>query len=192
MSSNRVKIGGWAGVVAAVLFVVTMIVMQVAPVDVVYDSPTDILHQIVLLAAFAATLVAIVGLDARQGPRPRYGRLGTIGTVCTLIGYGVVALIVLAGIVMGRSVLTDIRIAAALAVVVGGILLGIATLRTRDLPWWCGVLLLVAFPLGDLTNALFAGSEGLLLAALWGSVGVALLRRADAPAAVAEQPAAAS
>ncbi len=189
VSSNRVKVGGWAGVLAAVLFVVTMIITQIAPVDFVYDSPTDFLFQVVLLVAYAATLVAIVGLDARQRPHQRYGRVGTIGTVFTLIGYGIVSLIVLTGIVMGGRVLQEVRIAAALCVVVGGLVLGIATLRARDLPWWCGVLLIVAFPLGDVANRIFAGSEGLLLALLWGSVGVALLKRAGAPAESAvDQP----
>ena len=51
-------------------------------------------------------------------------------------------------------------------------------LITRALPWWCGVLLIVAFPLGDVVNQMFRGSEGLLLALLWGTVGVALLARA--------------
>ena len=189
MSSNRPKVGGWAGLLAAALFVATMILMQVAPVDFVYDSPTDYLYQVVLLVAFVATIVAVVGLDARQRPHQRYGRLGTIGTVFTLIGYGIVTLIVLTGIVMGGRVLQEVRIAAALCVIVGGILLGVATLRARDLPWWCGVLLIIAFPLGDVANRIFAGSEGLLLALLWGSVGVALLRRAGSTAESAvDQP----
>jgi hypothetical protein len=54
--------------------------------------------------------------------------------------------------------------------------LGIMTLRARVLPWWCGVLLIVAFPLGDIADAAVAGLEALLLALLWGSAGAALLR----------------
>lgn len=189
VSSNRVKVGGWAGVLAAALFVITMIIMQVAPVDFVYDSATDYFFQVVLLAAFAATLVATVGLHARQRSHQRYGRLGTVGTAFTLVGYGIVTLIVLTGIVMGGRVLQEVRIAGALCVVVGGILLGAATLRARDLPWWCGVLLIVAFPLGDVANGIVAGTEGILLALLWGSVGVALLVRANSTArSVAGQP----
>lgn len=181
MSSNRVKVGGWAGVLAAVCFVLTMVLMQISPVDFVYDSPTDYLHQVILLAAFVATIVAVVGLDARQRPLERYGRLGTIGTVITLVGYAIVTLVVMTGIGMGGRVFTEVRMVGALGVVLGGLLLGIATLRARDLPWWCGVLLIVAFPLGDFANGIVSGSEGLLMALLWGSVGVALLRRAGSP-----------
>ena len=43
--------------------------------------------------------------------------------------------------------------------------------------------LIIAFPLGDVANAVFSGSEGLLLTLLWGSIGAALLRRAAVPAA---------
>jgi hypothetical protein len=45
------------------------------------------------------------------------------------------------------------------------------------LPWWCGVLLIVAFPLGHFANAIFGAVENMLLALLWGSVGIALLTR---------------
>jgi hypothetical protein len=50
----------------------------------------------------------------------------------------------------------------------------------RLLSWWCGVLLIVTFPLGHFANALFSSAENLLMALLWGSVGVALLIRRQA------------
>ena len=72
---------------------------------------------------------------------------------------------------------------------VGSVLLGVIILRARLMPWWCGVLLIVAFPLGDVANAIFSSAENLLLALLWGSVGVGLLtRREGAAEAVASQP----
>lgn len=42
--------------------------------------------------------------------------------------------------------------------------------------------LIIAFPLGDIANAVSSGPEVLLLALLWGSIGGALLRRATVPA----------
>ena len=59
------------------------------------------------------------------------------------------------------------------------------TIRTRILPWWCGVLLIIAYPLGDLSNEVLTGSEGILLGMLWGAVGYALLTRSGT---VADQP----
>ncbi len=63
-------------------------------------------------------------------------------------------------------------------------------LRAKLLPWWCGVLLIVAFPLGDRANAIFGSAEYLLLALLWGSMGIALLvRREKVPEPAVTQPA---
>ncbi|HEY5846422.1 MAG TPA: hypothetical protein VIT42_06495 [Microlunatus sp.] len=176
MNTAIVRRGGWAGLVAAVLLVLSTVVSQIAPIGTIYRSPSAYLHQVLLLLAYAAILVAVLGLHARHRGQPRYGRLGGVGTVMTLIGYGAVALIVGIGIVMGSRVLNEVRIGAAVVLLIGSVLLGIALLRARLLPWWCGVLLIVAFPLGDVANGVFAGAEGLLLGLLWGLVGAALLK----------------
>ena len=44
---------------------------------------------------------------------------------------------------------------AALGLLVGSALLGVLVLITRVVPWWCGVLLIIAFPLGDVVDAAF-------------------------------------
>ncbi|HEX6150311.1 hypothetical protein [Nocardioides sp.] len=176
-AAHETQLGGTAGVVAAALFVLTTILTQLAPIGTEYESATDYLHQVALALAYVGVLIALVGLHARQRSSRRYGRLGGIGTTLTLVGYGVVLGVVVAGIIMGSKVLTEPRIAAALVVLVGSALLGVATLRARVVPWWCGVLLIIAFPLGDVANRLFFdGAEALLLAMLWGSIGTALLK----------------
>jgi hypothetical protein len=45
----------------------------------------------------------------------------------------------------------------------------------RLVPRWCAVLLIVGFPLGDIADGIFPTAESLVLALLWGSVGLALL-----------------
>src|SRR3712207_8136873 len=56
------------------------------------------------------------------------------------------------------------------AVLVGSILLGVMTLRARLLPWWCGVLLIVGFPLGDILEGVVGtGSESIVLGIVWRS-----------------------
>ncbi len=80
----------------------------------------------------------------------------------------------------GRS-LVMVRLGFAVVIMVGSAILGVVVLRMHLLPWWCGALLIVAFPVGHLANALFASAENILLALLWGSVGVSLLVRATAP-----------
>lgn len=187
ISSTTVKFGGWAGVLAAVLLILSTVVSQVSPVGTLYRSVSDYLHQVLLLLAYAAAVVAILGLHALQHGHRRYGQLGTAATVLAVIGYAAVAMIILAGIVSGSRVLQEVRMGAALVLLVGSVLLGVAVLWARVVPWWCGVLLIVAFPLGDVANQVYAGAEGILLALLWGLTGAALLRSKPSKSGV-EQP----
>ena len=91
------------------------------------------------------------------------------------IGYAIVFAVVTVSILEGGASLLTVRQAGGAAVLIGSVLLGAMTIRTRILPWWCGVLLIIAFPLGDLSNEVLRGSEGILLGILWGVVGYALL-----------------
>jgi hypothetical protein len=187
MSSTIVRWGGFAGIVAAVLFVTSTVLAQTQAISQAYDSPSSYLNSSILLVAFVAAAVAIAGLHGLLRSEPRYGRLGAVGAWVALIGYVVVALHTVFGMVVGNGqAVIEVRIAAALAVTLGSALLGIMTLRTRKLPWWCGVLLIVAFPIGDLSEGIVRGGEGILLAALWLSVGIAILRVQPAPVAATE------
>ena len=176
VATHEAGLSGAAGIAAAALFVLTTILVQVAPIGTDYGSSTDYLHQVVLAMAYVAVLVTLLSLHARQRRSQRYGLLGASGTVLTALGYGVVLVVVVVGIVAGARVVNDARLAAAAVLLVGSALLGIATLRARVTPWWCGALLIIAFPVGDFANQAFAGAEGLVLASLWGSLGVALRR----------------
>jgi hypothetical protein len=76
------------------------------------------------------------------------------------------ALINADSLVQGERSLNTIRIGAAGILLVGSVILGIVVHRTRVLTWLCGVLLIIAFPLGDVANALFSGAEGILPAGI--------------------------
>jgi hypothetical protein len=176
MASNMVRWGGLAGVFAAVMFVLSFIINQLAPVQRVYDSSSDYLHQVVVLMAYVGVLVAILGLHTLQSPSRRYGRLGAVGSLLTFIGYVTVFVVTVISTVQGGQALFTIRLTGGVAVLIGSILLGAMIIRARVVPWWCGVLLIVAFPLGDFSNAVVRGGEAILMGLLWGSVGYALLR----------------
>jgi hypothetical protein len=177
--SSRIKWGGIAGIVAAALFIVSAILEQLSPLQRIYDSVASYLYLGVVVAAYIAVIIAVLGIHALHSGRPRYGRLGTTGTVLTIAGYLIMIVVRMISMVAGRESLGNVRIGAGLAVLIGSVLLGVIILRARILPWWCGVLLIVAFPLGDVANAIFSAAENLLLALLWGSVGVALLARRE-------------
>lgn len=188
--SSKIKSGGIAGVVAAALLILSAILYQLSPVQRTYDSATSYLYLGVTLVAYVAVIVAVLGIHALHSGRPRYGRLGTTGTVLTIVGYAIIAVMTVISMVQGRPSFLTVRLASAGALLVGSVLLGVIIIRARLLPWWCGVLLIVAFPLGHFANAIFGAAENLLLALLWGSVGIALLSRREGVAdSAAAQPA---
>jgi hypothetical protein len=177
--SSKIKWGGIAGIVAAALFVVSAIVEQLSPLRRIYDSAASYLYLGVVVAAYIAVIISVLGIHALHSGRPRYGRLGTTGTVLTIAGYLIMIVVRMISMAAGQESLGNVRLGGGLAVLIGSVLLGVIILRTRMLPWWCGVLLIVAFPLGDVANAIFGAAENLLLALLWESVGVALLARRE-------------
>jgi hypothetical protein len=188
--SSKVKWGGIGGVVAAALFIVSAILNQLSPVERTYDSSATYIYLVVVLVAYIAVIVAVLGIHALHKGRPRYGRLGTAGTVLTIVGYATIAVITVISMAQGHASLLTVRLGAGVVLLIGSALLGVIILRARLLPWWCGVLLIVAFPLGAVANAIFSSAENLLLALLWGSMGIALLSRREGVAdPVATQPA---
>jgi hypothetical protein len=188
--SSKVKWGGIAGVAAAALLILSAILYLLSPVQRTYDTATSYLYLGVTLAAYIAVIVAVLGIHALHSGSPRYGRLGTTGTVLTVAGYAIIAVMTVISMVQGYALFQYVRLAGAGVMLVGSVLLGVVILRARLLPWWCGVLLIVAFPLGHFANALFGAVENLLLALLWGSIGVALLSRREGVAeSVTTQPA---
>ena len=179
MSNSLLARSGWAGLVAAALFVTTTVINQFAPLQDPYVATSDFVQQAVLFLGFRAVVGAVLGLTALLRSTGRLRLLSVIGGVLTGGGYLVVGLLSLVNLFEGERSLVAVRQAAALVLLVGSALLGVLVLVTRVVPWWCGVLLIVAFPLGDIVDALFLGGEGLLLALLWATTGLALIRRAD-------------
>jgi hypothetical protein len=175
--SSKVKWGGIAGVAAAALLILSAILYLLSPVQRTYDTASSYLYLGVTLAAYIAVIVAVLGIHALHSGSPRYGRLGATGTVLTVAGYAIIAVMTVISMVQGYPSFPYVRLAGAGVLLIGSVLLGVIILRARLLPWWCGVLLIVAFPLGHFANAIFGAVENLLLALLWGSVGIALLTR---------------
>jgi hypothetical protein len=185
MSSGMVRWGGLASVAAAVMFVLSGILTFVAPPEGVPTSFSNYLLEVVIVLAFVLTLVAIVGLHAAQRQSRRYGILGAAGALLTIVGYVIVLVSAHLTLLAGGEPILSVRIVGGLLVLVGSILLGAMTIYARVLPWWCGVVLIVGFPLGDFLNSFREGSENIVFATVWGSIGYALLSRR---VPVAEQP----
>src|ERR687893_1557089 len=142
MASHLIRWGGLAGLVAGVMFVLAGILFFIAPPQgAVFNSFSDYLSEVILVVAFALTLVAITGLHALQSGR--YGRLGAAGSLITFIGCALIVVVTAVSVLAGGQALYLARLLGAAAVLIGSALLGGPTPRARVLPRWCGVLLIV-------------------------------------------------
>jgi hypothetical protein len=71
--SSKVKWGGIAGLTAAALLIMSAILNQMSP----GPSASNLYLDVVVLAAYLAVIVAVLGIHALHSGTPRYGRLGT-------------------------------------------------------------------------------------------------------------------
>ena len=94
-----------------------------------------------LVIALVGTLLGLVGLDTRQANS--YGELGGMGFVLAFAG-GSVMLVSLVLVFLGLAIGSFGQFFGLLMLVMGLVLLGVATLRAGTLPRWCGVALIVA------------------------------------------------
>ena len=106
------------------------------------------------------------------------------------VGYAIIVVVAAATLLAGADVLLSVRFVGAAAILVGSIVLGLMTIRARILPWWCGALIIVGFPLGDFSNAVIRGGEGIVFAIVWGLGGCCreVARQRSNPRARAELP----
>jgi hypothetical protein len=162
-----------AGVAAGVLYLLSAIISLFAPQQRVFDSFSDYLIEVLFVVALAGTLATIVGLHALQSGR--YGPLGVAGSAITFVGYALLFVAAAATTLAGREALDAVFPVGVLAILVGSILLGALTLRARLLPWWCGVLLIVGFPLTVPLDVAIRGAGGIALGIVWALVGYALM-----------------
>ena len=118
------------------------------------------------VAALLVSNAGLLGFHAVQ--QDSYGRLGRVGLYTVL---GSSALLIVSTF---PAVPVVVNMVALVGTLLGWILFGVATLRARILPLWCGVLFITFLPisiaLGDYGNFF----TGLALLAL----GYALLQRA--------------
>ena len=166
---------GLAGVVAGVAYVLTGIVDRQGPLyPRFFNSFSDYLVQYTFLAALVGTLVTLAGLHALQ--RGSYGWMGTAGIAVALVGHLLFLWVVVEQIIAGTSVEPGSQQIGSYAISVGLVLLGSATLGARVLPRWCGVVLIGVGVLAYLSHFLiWSPLVGIVLGAVWASVGYALL-----------------
>jgi hypothetical protein len=164
-SSDLIRWGGLAAIAGGVVWVVVSGLLLATPESAVSD--------VLFIIAALCTVGGFVGFHALQ--RDNYGRIGR-GGFWTLV---VAALALVVGLIislLGSTALERLELfpVGTLAVFIGFVLYGAASLQARVLPRWCGIGFIVGpfiFLLGDF--------GGILFGLLWLALGYTLLSQGD-------------
>lgn len=168
MNGTRwIRIGEPAAVLGGAAYVLEAVVFA--------TSPGGALQGVVSLAAVLLTAVGLAGFHALQ--KESYGRLGRGGFYTAIAGSLILVVAVAASLLTGGGYLEGPFAGAMfgigfLVLMVGWVLYGVATLRARVLPRWCGVAFIVVgpqalLPTGEYTSVVVAG-------VIWSALGYAL------------------
>lgn len=181
-SFNLIRLGAYGALLAGAAWIISSILTTTIPnrrSPELYGLVS--LNEALYLVALAGTAGGLIGLHARQ--RPSYGRLGTVGFVGAFAGTSLLLVGLTVSSLSGsfsEPALLDPMLGVGLwALLLGFLLMGIATLRLRVLPGWCGALLIVSLPVA-IASGDFGG--GAVLGLLWLAVGYALLSQHDVSA----------
>ncbi len=190
-----VRIGGMAGVTAGAAMYAAggadhLLSPEAArwPGPVVLASSSDYLVQALLVLGLAGTLGAVAGvLDASlRSARGRGRGWGlAVGSSSALLGHALLLYGALATAARGAA--ADPLAWGYPAALVGVVVLGTAALDARVLPRWCGLLLVLGYPLCALPWGSWAG-EWMVMGSVWAAVGYALLSGGGAPPRAVRTP----
>ena len=134
LASGLVRLGGLAAMLAGVVFLVDEILGLMNPAPYL---------DIMFVVAMLFVLAGMVGFHALQ--QGHYGGVGWVSFYAIVVGV-LAQVLGLVFLLSGSMALLWLLPVATLAVLVGFAIYGVATLRARVLPRWCGVALIVAFP----------------------------------------------
>jgi len=162
-SSDVVSWGAMGALLAGIAWLLSGLISLVMPGQGTEEigSFSYYLLETLFCAATVGILGGLASLHALQVAS--YGRLGVIGFYAAFIGTALLLISTAATIIAGREVLNFLFVLGFLGTL-GLVPLGVATLRARVLPRWCGVLLIVAvmgipvyFALGNYGGAILYG-----------------------------------
>lgn len=119
MSSTMVKWGGAAGIAAAGLLILSALLNQLSPGEGIVDTPSEYLYRGVVVLAYVGVIIAVLGIHSLHAGNSRYGTVGTAGSVITIAGYTIIAVITLISMIRDFEYLLTVRIGAAGLVLIG-------------------------------------------------------------------------
>ena len=183
-TSGLIQWGGLAGMGGGVLFIVYSLLGAVTGKG-DEPGPSDLLA----ILAYVLIVVGLAGFHALQ--QRNYGRIGRAGLYTTIGAIVLWEIFLVASLLGGEggdaSLGLDLFAAVGvLGVLVGEVLYGAATLQTRVLPRWCGVLFILLMPVTFFFGVILPGALAILWVGLaWLALGYGLWSHSGA---AAEQP----
>jgi hypothetical protein len=172
--SDLIRWGGLAAMLAGVAFAGFALLGMAA------GGPNALLPQLSFALAFGLLAVGFVGFHALQ--KADYGLIGRVAYYILVVVLSVEFFARLVITLSGSESFYWILDIGTVGVLLGFVLYGVATLRARVLPVWCGVLIIICLPV---RIAMFPVDPwGLVvLGVLWLALGYALWSRREAVAA---------
>ncbi len=137
-SSDLIRWGGVAAMLAGVAFIVLMLIPEGSPGSLLY-----VLNSLVFIVAVLLMLVGLAGFQALQ--KGNYGRIGRAGFYTVIVAASA-QIIAQVGSMLGSTAFRFLDFLGLLGVMVGLVLYGAASLQARVLPRWCGVGFIVGLP----------------------------------------------
>jgi hypothetical protein len=141
-SSDLLRWGGLAAILSGVAFIAMFLLAMVIP-EPLPDSFSDKVLSVVFIVALLLVLVGLAAFHALQ--KENYRRIGRAGFYTVIVGTSAQILAQLV-LLLGSTALEFLDFLGLLAVMVGFVLYGVATLQARVLERWCGVGFIVGLP----------------------------------------------
>src|SRR5215204_6970862 len=186
-SSDLVRWGGLAAMLAGVAFIVLLLIPVVFMLLKLHPgaypgSPFNVWGSVLFIAAWLLLVVGLAGFHALQ--KERYGLIGHAGFYTVIVGASA-QIVAGVGFALGSTALEFLDFPGVLVVMVGLVLYGVATFQARVLPRWCGVGFIIGLPVwrgigivseygGPLGATIGATLGGILFGFLWLALGYIL------------------
>lgn len=146
--SSAIRWGVPGALLSGMVFIILSLLSLATPEPAAY---LDVIFGV----AWLSTVLPVAALHAVQ--EGRYGLLGRVGSASIVVGAVATFLGALAVATRSTSLAWPLFIAGGVFLLAGLVVLGIASLRARVLPRWCGVALILALPLTALAGPLTGG-----------------------------------
>jgi hypothetical protein len=126
-----------------------------------FQSLSDYWIELFFIAALLGTLGGLLTLRSRHVGK--MSRLFTVGLAVAAAGVGGLVISAVATLLLGQNALGLLFVTGLLTTIVGNLLLGSAIIRSKLLPAWLGLLLVISWPL----SMALADFGGLLVGSVW-------------------------